>query len=136
MPPASISLLNWLAAGSHLAVLIGIELGLNALIARLGVDRLSLLNNPSRGLAILRAFFTRFKAWLGGCGIYTIAAWYLPGLFSAFGPGFAGFLHRQSDVLSAITWLCASSLVGRIIYVTNRRLRSFPPRRFIAPDVK
>jgi small-conductance mechanosensitive channel len=120
----STPMLNWLAAGLHLAVLIGIEIGLNALISRLGVDHLSLLNNPSRGLAILRAFFTRFKAWLWGCGLYTLAAWYLPGLFSAFGPGFSGFLHRQSDVLSAITWLCASSLLGRVIYVTNRRLRS------------
>ena len=94
MASVSTPMLNWLAAGSHLAVLIGIEVGLNALISRLGVDRLSLLNNPSRGLAILRAFFTRFKAWLWGCGLYTLAAWYLPDLFSAFGPGVSGFLHR------------------------------------------
>src|SRR5262249_4171530 len=124
MAPVSTPMLNWLASGFFLVLFIFIELGLNALISRFGVDRLSLLNNPSRGLGILRAFFTRFKAWLWGCGLYTLAAWYLPGLFSEFGPGVSGFLHRQSDVLSAITWLCASSLVGRIIYVTNRRLRS------------
>jgi small-conductance mechanosensitive channel len=117
--------LSQVAAGLlHLAVLLGIQHVLDRLAKKLGVDRLSLVNDRSTKTAVLRALLTRFDLWLWGCGLYTLLAWHFNGLIaSALGPVWAA-PARQAAILQAITILALSSLGGRLIYVSNRRLRA------------
>src|SRR5271157_3104032 len=108
----------------HLGVLLGIQYALNWLAKNLRVDRLSLLNDRSTKSAVVRALLTRFDLWIWGCGLYTLLTWHFNGLVSsAFGPAWAT-PARQAAILQAITILALSSLGGRLIYVTNRRLRA------------
>ena len=117
--------LSQVAAGLlHLAVLWAIQHGLDWLAKSLRVDRLSLVNDRSTKTAVVRALLTRFDLWIWGCGLYTLLTWHFNGLLSsAFGPGWAT-PARQVAILQAITILALSSLGGRLIYVTNRRLRA------------
>ena len=117
--------LGQMAAGVlHLAVLLGIQYGLDRLAKILGVDRLSLVNDRSTKTAVVRALLTRFNLWVWACGLYTLLAWHFNGLVvSILGPDWAQ-PARQTAILQAITVLALSSLAGRLIYVTNRRLRA------------
>jgi len=117
--------LGQIAAGVlHLAVLLGIQYGLDRLAKILGVDRLSLVNDRSTKTAVVRALLTRFSLWVWGCGLYTLLAWHFNGLVvSILGPDWAQ-PARQTAILQAITVLALSSLGGRLIYVTNRTLRA------------
>ena len=117
--------LSQVAAGLlHLAVLSAVQHGLGWLAKSLRVDRLSLVNDRSTKTAVVRALLTRFDLWIWGCGLYTLVAWHFNGLVSSVvGPGWAT-PARQTAVLQAITILALSSLGGRLIYVTNRRLRA------------
>lgn len=114
-----------IAAGLlHLAFLLVIQRALDRLAKNLRVDRLSLVNDRGTRTAVIRALLTRFDLWLWGCGVYTLLAWHLNGLLaSALGPSWAT-PYRQAAILQAITILALSSLGGRLIYVTNRRLRA------------
>jgi small-conductance mechanosensitive channel len=108
----------------HLGVLLGIQHALDRLAKNLRVDHLSLVNDPSTKSAVVRAILTRFDLWIWGCGLYTLLAWHFSGLVSStLGPGWAT-PARQTAILQAITILALSSLGGRLIYVTNRRLRA------------
>jgi small-conductance mechanosensitive channel len=118
--------LNQIAVGLlHLAVLFGIQHGLDRLAKTLRVDRLSMVNDRSTKAAVIRALLTRFDLWIWGCGLYTLLAWHFNRLLSsALGVNWAPTQARQADILQAITLLALSSLAGRLIYVTNRRLRA------------
>ena len=122
-----ISGLNWSQAAAgflHLAVLLAIQRALDLFAKSLRVDRLSLVNDRSTKTAVVRALLTRLDFWIWGCGLYTLLAWHFSGLISfALGPGWAT-PARQAAMLQAITILALSSLGGRLIYVTNRRLRA------------
>jgi small-conductance mechanosensitive channel len=108
----------------HLAFLLVIQHALDRLAKNLRVDRLSLVNDRGTRTAVIRALLTRFDLWVWGCGVYTLLAWHLNGLLaSALGPSWAT-PYRQAAILQAITILALSSLGGRLIYVTNRRLRA------------
>jgi small-conductance mechanosensitive channel len=108
----------------QLAVLLVIQHALDRLAKRLRVDRLSLFNDRSTRTAVLRALLTRFDLWIWGCGVYTLLAWHFNRLLMpALGPNWATS-GRQAAILQAITILALSSLGGRLIYVTNRRLRA------------
>jgi small-conductance mechanosensitive channel len=108
----------------QLAVLLVIQHSLDRLAKRLRVDRLSLFNDRSTRTAVLRALLTRFDLWIWGCGVYTLLAWHFNRLLMpALGPNWAT-PGRQAAILQAITILALSSLGGRLIYVTNRRLRA------------
>ena len=121
---AGISLGQMSAGVLHLAVLLGIQYGLDRLAKILGVDRLSLVNDRSTKTAVVRALLTRFNLWVWGCGLYTLLAWHFNGLVvSILGPDWAQ-PARQTAILQAITVLALSSLGGRLIYVTNRSLRA------------
>jgi small-conductance mechanosensitive channel len=119
--------LNWgqvAAAILHLAVLLGVQRALDRLARILRVDRLSLVNDRGTKTAVLRALLTRFDLWVWGCGLYTLLAWHFNGAISFdLGADWA-MPARQATILQAITILAISSLVGRLIYVTNRRLRA------------
>jgi small-conductance mechanosensitive channel len=117
--------LSQIAAGLlQLAVLLVVQHGLDRLAKHLRVDRLSLINDLSTKAAVVRALLTRFDLWIWGCGLYTLLAWHFNGLLStALGPSWAT-PARQVAVLQAITILALSSLGGRLIYVSNRRLRA------------
>jgi small-conductance mechanosensitive channel len=114
-----------LAAGAaHLAVLVLLQRGLSGWIRLWRVDRLSLITNQGTRPAILRAVLTRLQVWLWLCGLYTLFAWYLkPTLLPQLGGSWL-MTARQTDVLIALTILALSSLFGRVLYVSNRRLRS------------
>jgi small-conductance mechanosensitive channel len=108
----------------QLALLLVIQHALDRLAKRLRVDRLSLFNDRSTKSAVIRALLTRLDLWLWGCGIYTLLAWHFNRLLMpVLGPNWAT-AGRQTAVLQAITILALSSLGGRLIYVTNRRLRA------------
>jgi small-conductance mechanosensitive channel len=119
--------LNWgeVAAGClHLTVLFAIQFGLDRLAKKLRVDRLSLVNDRSTKTGVLRALLTRFDLWIWGCGLYTLLTWHFNRLVSTvLGPDWAP-PARQAAILQVITLLALSSLAGRLIYVTNRRLRA------------
>ncbi len=117
--------LSQAAAGLlHLTVLFAIQHALDWLAKNLRVDRLSMVNDRSTKTAVVRALLTRFDLWIWGCGLYTLLAWHFNGLVSsAVGPGWAT-PARQAAILQGITILALSSLGGRLIYVTNRRLRA------------
>src|SRR3984957_2416147 len=117
--------LSQIAAGFlPLAVLLAIQHGLDRLAKKLHVDRLCLVNDRSTRTAVVRALLTRFDFWLWGCGLYTLLAWHFNGLLSSlFEPGWAT-PARQAAILQAITVLALSSLGGRLIYVTNQRMRA------------
>jgi small-conductance mechanosensitive channel len=117
--------LGQIAAGLlQFAALLIIQHGLDRLAKRLHVDRLSLVNDLSTKTAVVRALLTRFDLWIWGCGLYTLLAWHFNGLLSSvLGPTWAT-PARQVAVLQAITILALSSLGGRVIYVSNRRLRA------------
>ena len=101
-----------------------IQLALDRLAKKLRVDRLSLVNDKSMKTAVVRAVLTRLDLWVWGCGLYTLLAWHFDGLVSSIlGPDWAT-PARQASVLQVITVLALSSLVARLIYVTNRRLRA------------
>jgi small-conductance mechanosensitive channel len=116
---------NQIGAGFlHLAVLLVIQHGLDRLAKKLHVDHLSLVNDQSTKTAVVRALLTRFDLWIWGCGLYTLLAWHFNGLIHfPLEPGWAT-PARQADILQAITVLALSSLGGRLIYVTNQRLRA------------
>lgn len=121
---SGISLGQIAAAVLHLAVLLGIQYALDRLTKILGVDRLSLVNDQSTKTAVIRALLTRFNLWIWGCGLYTLLAWHFNGwMLAILGPDWAQ-PARQTAILQAITILAVSSLAGRLIYVTNRRLRA------------
>jgi small-conductance mechanosensitive channel len=108
----------------QLALLLVIQHALDRLAKNLRVDHLSCINDRSTRTAVVRALLTRFDLWLWGCGIYTLLAWHFNRLLiPVFGSGWAT-PDRQVAVLQAITILALSSLGGRLIYVTNRRLRA------------
>src|ERR1700722_18948088 len=117
--------LGQIAAGLlQFAALLIIQHGLDRLAKRLHVDHLSLVNDQSTKTAVVRALLTRFDLWIWGCGLYTLLAWHFNGLiFFSLEPGLAP-PARQADILQAITVLALSSLGGRLIYVTNQRLRA------------
>src|SRR3984957_12372201 len=117
--------LGQIAAGLlQFAALLIIQHGLDRLAKRLHVDRLSLVNDLSTRTAVVRALLTRLDLWIWGCGLYTLLAWHFNGLLApVLGPGWAT-PDRQVAALQAITILALSSLGGRLIYVTNRRLRA------------
>ena len=117
--------LSQIAAGLlQLAVLLIIQHGLDRLAKNLRIDRLSLINDRRTKPAVVRALLTRLDLWIWGCGLYTLFAWHFNGLLSsALGPGWAT-PARQVAVLQAITILALSSLGGRLIYVSNQRLRA------------
>jgi small-conductance mechanosensitive channel len=108
----------------QLALLLLIQHALDRLAKKLHVDRLSCVNDRTTRTAVVRALLTRLDLWIWGCGLYTLLAWHLNGLLApVLGPGWAT-PDRQVAVLQAITILALSSLGGRLIYVTNRRLRA------------
>ena len=117
--------LSQAAAGfMHLMVLLASQRALDLFAKSLRVDRLSLVNDRSTKTAVIRALLTRLDFWIWGCGLYTLLAWHFNGLVSfALGPGWAT-PARLAAMLQAITILALSSLGGRLIYVTNRRLRA------------
>jgi small-conductance mechanosensitive channel len=113
-----------LAGLLHLAILFAIQRACDQLAKSLRVDRLSLINDRSTKTAVIRALLTRFDLWIWGCGLYTLLAWHFNGLVSsALGKNWAP-PARQAEILQIITLLALSSLAGRLIYVTNRRLRA------------
>jgi len=112
------------AAILHLAVLLGIQQALDRLAKILRVDRLSLVNDRGTKTAVVRALVTRFDLWVWGCGLYVLLAWHFNGVISSYLGTDWATPARQAAILQAITILAISSLVGRLIYVTNRRLRS------------
>src|SRR5258708_354785 len=121
---SGLSLSQIAASLLHLALLLAIQHALDLLAKKLRVDRLSLVNDPGTTTAVIRALLTRFDLWIWGCGLYTLLAWHFNGLLGpVFGPGWAT-PDRQVAMLQAITILALSSLGGRLIYVTNRRLRA------------
>jgi small-conductance mechanosensitive channel len=121
---SGLSLSQIAASLLHLALLLAIQHALDLLAKKLRVDRLSLVNDPGTKTAVIRALLTRFDLWIWGCGLYTLLAWHFNGLLSyALGSGWAT-PDRQGAILQAITVLALSSLLGRLIYVTNRRLRA------------
>jgi small-conductance mechanosensitive channel len=121
---SGVSLGQVLAGLLHLAILFAIQSVLDRLAKKLRVDRLSLVNDRSTKTAVIRALLTRFDVWIWGCGLYTFLAWHFNGVVSsAFGMDWAP-PARQAGILQIITLLTLSSLVGRLIYVTNRRLRA------------
>ena len=67
------------------------------------------------------AFVPRLMVWLGLCGLYAILA-------GSFGPG-DGILQRSGAPLwrerfvMIVSLLCGLSLVGRLLYLANRKLR-------------
>jgi small-conductance mechanosensitive channel len=108
----------------QLVLLLVIQYALDRLAKGLRVDRLSLYNDRSTRSAVIRALLTRLDLWLWGCGVYTLLAWHFNRLLMpALGPDWAT-PGRQAAILQAITILALSSLGGRLIYVTNRRLRA------------
>jgi hypothetical protein len=108
----------------QLALLLVIQRALDRLAKRLRVDRLSLVNDRGTRTAVVRALLTRFDLWIWGCGVYTLLAWHFNRLLApTLGPNWAT-PQRQAAILQAITILALSSLGGRLIYVTNRRLRA------------
>jgi small-conductance mechanosensitive channel len=117
--------LSQIAAGLlQLAALLAIQHVLDRLAKKLHVDHLSMVNDRSTKTAVIRALLTRFDLWVWGCGLYTLLAWHFNGPLSyALEPGWAT-PARQTAMLQAITILALSSLVGRLIYVTNQRLRA------------
>ena len=121
---SGVSLGQVLAGLLHLAILFAIQHALDRLARKLRVDRLSLVNDRSTKTAVIRALLTRFDLWIWGCGLYTLLAWHFNGLVSsALGKDWAP-PARQAEILQIITLLALSSLAGRLIYVTNRRLRA------------
>jgi hypothetical protein len=113
-----------LAIFLHAGILVIIQQLLDRLAKMLRVDRLSLINDPSTRTAVVRALLTRFDLWIWACGIYTLAAWLLSTLLDPLlGAGWAT-PARQISMLKVISVLAISSLVGRLIYVSNRRLRA------------
>ena len=112
------------AAILHLAVLLGIQRALDRFAKILRVDRLSLVNDRGTKTAVVRALLTRFDLWVWGCGLYTLLAWHFNGVISSYLGTDWAMPARQAAILQAITILAISSLVGRLIYVTNRRLRA------------
>jgi small-conductance mechanosensitive channel len=108
----------------HLAVLLITQRGLDRLAKILRVDRLSLINDRTTKTAVIRAVLTRFDFWIWGCGLYTLLAWHFHGLLSNLLGQRWPTPAREIAILQAITVLALSSLAGRLIYVTNRRLRA------------
>jgi hypothetical protein len=108
----------------RLALLLLIQHALDRLAKKLHVDRLSLVNDRGTRTAVLRALLTRLDLWIWGCGVYTLFAWQFNQLLvPTLGPNWAT-PDRQAAILQAITIFALSSLGGRLIYVTNRRLRA------------
>ena len=113
-----------LAIFFHVGVLVIVQQLLDRLARVLRVDRLSLINDASTRTAVVRALLTRFDLWIWVCGIYTLAAWHLNTLLDPLlGAGWAA-PPRQISMLKGISVLAISSLVGRLIYVSNKRLRA------------
>ncbi len=114
-----------LAAAGQVAVLAGAQWVLNRLAARarlaLGAGRAA-----PRGRRLVRlglAVYPRLSVWLWACGLYTAAAWHLgPSLAGTAAERFVA-LAWQERFLGIVTLLCALSLVGRLLYLANRRLR-------------
>src|ERR1700719_3923552 len=121
--------LSQIAAGLlQLAALLAIQHVLDRLAKKLHVDHLSLVNDRSTKTAVVRALLTRFDLWVWGCGLYTLLAWHFNGVISSYLGTDWAMPARQAAILQAITILAISSLVGRLIYVTNRRLRALAAR--------
>ncbi|HEY0791965.1 MAG TPA: mechanosensitive ion channel family protein [Chthoniobacterales bacterium] len=119
----TISLLQGAACVAHVAVVLGLEHGLSRLIKWWRVDRLSLLENRKVWPAILRAVLTRLQGWVWLCGFYTLFTWHFkPALPPGLRHGWVA-TAQESDVLLAFTVLTLSSLLGRVVYVSNRQLR-------------
>ncbi len=111
------------AAIAH-AVALGLaQWGLNYLCRRFGLDRFSVLTSKSTRKAIQRTLLTRFSFWLWTTGLYTFAVWHLRGpLDWVFGPGWA-WSDRPRHLLTGFTVIAVFSLLGRLLYLTNRQLR-------------
>ena len=108
----------------HVGILVIVQQLLDRLAKVLRADRLSLVNDQSTRTAVVRALLTRFDLWIWACGMYALAAWHLSTLFDPLlGAGWAT-PPRQISMLKVISVLAISSLVGRLIYVSNRRLRA------------
>ena len=121
---SGLSLSHVLAGLLHLAILFAIQHALDWLAKNLRVDRLSMVNDRGTKAAVIRALLTRFDLWIWGCGLYTLFAWHFNRLVSSvLGKDWAP-PARQAEILQIITLLALSSLAGRLIYVTNRRLRA------------
>jgi small-conductance mechanosensitive channel len=121
---SGLSLSQVLAGLLHLAILFAIQRALDGLAKKLRVDRLSMINDRGTKAAVIRALLTRFDLWIWGCGLYTLFAWHFNrSVSSALGKDWAP-PARQAEILQIITLLALSSLAGRLIYVTNRRLRA------------
>ena len=113
-----------LAIFFHVGILVIVQQLLDRLAKVLRADRLSLVNDQSTRTAVVRALLTRFDLWIWACGMYTLTAWHLSTLFDPLlGAGWAT-PPRQISMLKVISVLAISSLVGRLIYVSNRRLRA------------
>ena len=108
----------------QLALLLAIQHALDRLARNLHVDRLSLVNDRGIKKAVVRALLTRFDLWIWCCGGYTLLAWHFNGLISSVLGAAWATPARQTAILQAITILAISSLGGRLIYVTNHRLRA------------
>jgi small-conductance mechanosensitive channel len=116
--------LQVLAILFHLGILIIIQQIWNRLAKQLRVDRLSLVNDRSTRTAVVRALMTRTAFWIWACGLYTLFAWHLNGFLSPLlGPDWATH-SRQVAMIKVLSLLVLCSLVGRLIYVTNIRLRT------------
>lgn len=112
------------AAALQLAILVGFQRVLDRVARILQADRLAIVNDRSTKTAVVRALITRLDLWVWGCGLYTLFAWHFSGLLRpVLGQNWASAV-RQSAILEAITILAVSSLVGRLIYVTNKPLRA------------
>jgi small-conductance mechanosensitive channel len=121
---SGLSLSHVLVGLLHLAILFAIQHALDWLAKNLRVDPLSMVNDRGTKAAVIRALLTRFDLWIWGCGLYTLFAWHFNRLVSSvLGKDWAP-PARQAEILQIITLLALSSLAGRLIYVTNRRLRA------------
>src|ERR1700737_1037146 len=107
----------------HIGMLFFIQQLLDRVARRLRVDGLSLINDRSTRTAVVRALLTRFDLWIWVCGLYTWVAWHFsPFLYPFLGTDWAT-PARQISMVKVISVLAISSLAGRLIYVSNRRLR-------------
>jgi small-conductance mechanosensitive channel len=107
----------------HIGMLFFIQQLLDRVARRLRVDGLSLINDRSTRTAVIRALLTRFDLWIWVCGLYTWVAWHFsPFLYPFLGTDWAT-PARQISMIKVISVLAISSLAGRLIYVSNRRLR-------------
>jgi len=113
-----------LAVLLHVGILVIIQQLLDRVARSLGVDRLSLVNDRSTKSAVIRAFLTRVDLWIWACGLYMLLVWHFETFLYPFLGGDWATPSRQISTLKAISLLAISSLAGRLIYVSNARLRT------------